>query len=149
MQTERWGGNSSCVEIRHGALPPLVLDCGTGARRLGFKLVSEPSRELDLLFTHFHMDHVFGFPFFVPIYTPGYDVRVTIPAFSEEEARQKLGRFLNGLYHPTRLSDLPSNISFRAIRAGDEFQAGGFTVRGVQLNHPGGATGYRVEAGGE
>lgn len=149
VETQRWGGNSSCVEVRHGDLPPLVLDCGTGARKLGFKLVAEPARELDLLFTHFHMDHVFGFPFFVPIYTPGYQVRITVPAFSEEEAREKLSRYLNGVYHPTRLRELPSQVSFRAVRSGRAFEAGGFTVRAISLNHPGGALGYRIEAGGQ
>ncbi len=143
-ETQRWGGNSSCVEVRHNDLPPLVLDCGTGARKLGIKLVGEPARELDMLFTHFHMDHVFGFPFFVPIYTPGYDVRVTLPAFSEEEAREKLARYLNGMYHPTRLRDLPSQVSFRAIRADRDFKCGEFDVRGITLNHPGGAIGYRI-----
>ncbi len=135
--------------MRHGDLPPLVLDCGTGARKLGFKLVGEPWRELHLLFTHFHMDHVFGFPFFVPIYTPGYKVQITVPAFSQEEAREKLGRYLNGMYHPTRLRDLPSEVSFRPIRPDRPFDCGGFAVRGVKLNHPGGALGYRIEADGQ
>ncbi|MBX2803861.1 MAG: MBL fold metallo-hydrolase [Myxococcales bacterium] len=146
--TQRWGGNSSCVEVRHGTAPPIVLDCGTGARSLGFKLVGEPGRQLELLFSHFHMDHVFGFPFFVPIYTPGYDVTITVPAFSEDEAREKLGRYLNGVYHPTRLRELPCSVSFRPIRSGRSFSTGPFEVRALSLNHPGGAMGYRIEAEG-
>ena len=147
-ETQRWGGNSSCLEVRLAGHHPLVLDCGTGARGLGMKLVREPGRSLDLLFTHFHMDHVFGFPFFVPIYTPGFDIRITVPAYSEEEARQKLGRFLNGVYHPTRLRDLPCRASFQPIRSGRSFETGPYTVRALSLNHPGGALGYRIEAGG-
>jgi phosphoribosyl 1,2-cyclic phosphodiesterase len=147
-ETARWGGNSSCIEVRHGDLPPLVLDCGTGARKLGLKLVGEERRELDLVFTHLHMDHVFGFPFFLPIYTPGYSVRVTVPAFSDEEAREKLSRYLNGMYHPARLRELPAAVTFHPIRSGRTFQAGGFRVRAQALNHPGGALGYRVEADG-
>jgi phosphoribosyl 1,2-cyclic phosphodiesterase len=148
-ETQRWGGNSSCIEVRHDGIAPLVLDCGTGARLLGFKLLSEPARELDLVFTHFHMDHVFGFPFFVPIYTPGYEVRISVPSFSEDEAREKLSRFLNGVYHPTRLRELPSKVSFRPIRSGRTFQCGGFTLTGLSLNHPGGAIGYRIEVDGQ
>jgi len=148
-ETQGWGGNSSCLEVRHGDAAPLVFDCGTGARLLGFKLLGEPGRELDLVFTHFHMDHVFGFPFFVPIYTPGYEVRISVPSFSEDEAREKLARFLNGVYHPTRLRELPSQVSFRPIRSGREFTCGSFTLRGLSLNHPGGAIGYRVEVDGE
>jgi phosphoribosyl 1,2-cyclic phosphodiesterase len=146
--TRRWGGNTSCLEVRHPGLPPLVFDCGTGSRDLGVKLLGEPVRELDLVFTHFHMDHVFGFPFFAPIYTPGYQVRVTVPAYSEEEAREKIARYLNGVYHPTRLRDLPAKVTFTPIRPGHAFDRGGFTLQALALNHPGGSLGYRVEAGG-
>ena len=146
--TQRWGGNSSCLEVRHGDLPPLVFDCGTGARLLGFKLLGEKGRELNLVFTHLHMDHVFGFPFFVPIYTPGYRIHVTVPAYSDDEAKEKISRYLNGMYHPTRLRELPANVTFEAIRPGRSFECGGFALSGCALNHPGGAVGYRVEAGG-
>jgi phosphoribosyl 1,2-cyclic phosphodiesterase len=135
--------------VRSEGLPPLVLDCGTGARLLGVKLVTEPARELDLLFTHFHMDHVFGFPFFAPIYTPGYEVRIVVPAFSEEEAQERLARYLNGVYHPTRLRELPAKLSFHAIRPGRDLDlVSGWHVRTAALNHPGGATAYRIEQGG-
>ena len=126
----------------------MILDCGTGARELGHKLLGEPVRELDLLFTHFHMDHVFGFPFFLPIYTPGYAVRVTMPAYSEEDAKDRLARYLNGEYHPTRLRDLPATVNFRGIRPGRPFSCGAFAVDTVRLNHPGGSVGYRIAAGG-
>jgi phosphoribosyl 1,2-cyclic phosphodiesterase len=147
--TRRWGGNSSCVEIRHGALSPLVLDCGTGARELGRHLVGQPHRALDLVFSHFHMDHVFGFPFFAPLYAPGFEVRVSVPAYSVDDARSKMARYLNGVYHPTRLRDLPSDVTFRAIRSGRAFDASGFTLHPLSLNHPGGALGYRVEVDGQ
>ncbi len=145
--TQRWGGNTSCLEVRHGDLPPLVLDCGTGARSLGMKLVGERGRKLQLLFTHFHMDHVFGFPFFAPIYTPGYEVDVAIPAYSEEEARERLARYLNGVYHPTRLREVPANITFRAIRAGRAFSCDGYEVTPFRLNHPGGSLAYKIGVG--
>ncbi|MEN0063530.1 MAG: MBL fold metallo-hydrolase [Myxococcota bacterium] len=145
-ETSRWGGNSSCIEVSHGAAPPLILDCGTGARQLGHALVGRRARELDLCITHFHLDHVFGFPFFLPIYTPGYDVRISLPAFSEDEAREKLSRFVNGIYHPTRLREVPANLSFRAMRSGRSFSSGPFLVHALSLNHPGGSLGYRVEA---
>lgn len=146
-ETQRWGGNTACLEVRAEDHPPLVLDCGTGARRLGFKLVGEPHRQVDMLFSHLHMDHVFGFPFFVPIYTPGYKIQVTVPSYSEEEAREKLARYLNGTYHPTRLKDLPSEVRFRPVRPGREFHCGVFKVQGISLNHPGGSIGYRITYG--
>ncbi|MCB9671982.1 MAG: MBL fold metallo-hydrolase [Alphaproteobacteria bacterium] len=135
--------------MHHGDGPSVVLDCGTGARRLGFKLIGGKNRELDLLFSHFHMDHVFGFPFFIPIYSPGYKVRITVPAFSVDEAREKIARYLNGVYHPTRVRELPADVEWNAIRPNKTFQAGQFTARGVQLNHPGGSVGYRLEVDGQ
>jgi len=147
--TRRWGGNSSCIEVRHGEHPPLVLDCGTGARKLGISLMGRSHRALDLVFTHLHMDHVFGLPFFVPLYAPGFDVRITVPAFSADEAREKLARYLNGVYHPTRIGDLPANVSFHPVRPGRPFQAGAFELTGISLNHPGGAIGYKVTVEGK
>lgn len=113
------------------------------------KLLGERGRELDLIFTHLHMDHVFGFGFFAPIFTPGYDVRITVPAYSEDEAREKLARYLNGVYHPARLRDLPSKVSFKPIRPGQPFERGGYKFHAIALNHPGGSLGYRVEADGQ
>ena len=144
QETVSWGGNSSCVEIQHGDRPSLVLDCGTGARNLGHKLVAQQHRELDLLLTHYHMDHVFGFPFFMPIYTPGYDVRVTAPALSEEDARNKLGQFLNGVYHPVRIREVMDNVSFLPIAPGETVLRGDFRVTTCRMSHPGGAVAYRV-----
>jgi len=147
-ETQRWGGNSSCLELRHDGCIPLVLDCGTGARKLGMKLMAEPDRQVDMVFTHLHMDHVFGLPFFVPIYAPGFQVHVTVPAFSDTEAREKLARYLNGVYHPTRLGEVPASVTYKGIRPGRSYDRGGFHVRTVSLNHPGGSVGYRFEAGG-
>jgi len=126
-----------------------VLDCGTGARKLGIKLVQEKCRSLHVLFTHFHMDHVFGFPFFAPVYTPGFDIDVTVPASDADEARERIERFLNGVYHPIRLRDMPCQLDFKAIRPGRDFQRSGYTIRGIALNHPGGSCGYRIEAEGQ
>jgi phosphoribosyl 1,2-cyclic phosphodiesterase len=146
--TERWGGNSSCVEVRHEGLPPLVLDCGTGVRGLGARLVQDPGRSLAILFTHFHVDHVIGFPFFAPLYAPGFEVQVVVPASDEAEARGRLDSFLNGRNHPVRLRDFPSNLRLVPVHAPAEYEILGYRVRTAPLNHPGGACAYRIEAGG-
>lgn len=142
--TRKWGGNSACIEVSCSGHEPLVLDCGTGARGLGAKLVGSDSRELTLLFSHLHVDHIFGFPYFGPVYTPGYRLNVGIPAYSDEEARERLGRFLNGTFHPTRLRDIPADLNFFAVRPARTFVASGYDVTGIRLNHPGGSIGYRI-----
>lgn len=147
--TARYGGNSACVEIRHEQLPPVVIDCGTGARALGQALIREHVRHVHLLFSHLHADHLFGFPFFMPLYTPGAKVEVGVPSWSDDEARERLARYVNGTFHPTRLRDVPADVTFRAVRAGRPQNLDGFDVRAVRLNHPGGSLGYRVSVGGQ
>ncbi|MCB9781098.1 MAG: MBL fold metallo-hydrolase [Alphaproteobacteria bacterium] len=147
--TSRYGGNTSCIEVQADGGPPLVLDCGTGARGLGRKLLEAHEKRVEILFTHFHMDHVFGFPFFGPVYAPSCQVGVTVPAGTSEEAEAKLGRYLNGTYHPVRLRDVQGNLSLQHVRVGHTFERGAFRIQTVRLNHPGGCCGYRIEAGGK
>lgn len=146
--TCRWGGNSSCVVVQADGEMPLVLDCGTGARPLGHELMRSGRREVTVLFSHLHADHVFGFPFFLPLYTPGWKVRVGVPSYSPDEAREKIGRYLNGTFHPTRLRDVPAELTFEAIRAKRAPAVEGYDILPVRLHHPGGAMGYLIRHGG-
>lgn len=148
-ETSRYGGNTSCLEIMGDPGHPLVLDCGTGARALGRELVLRHASEVEVLFTHFHMDHLFGFPFFGPIFAPNMRVNVGVPAYGDADAQDKLGRYLNGVYHPLRLNDIAARIRFDGLRSGKEMQVGPYEVLGVPLNHPGGSCGYRVRWGGK
>jgi len=144
-QTRRWGGNSSCLELRAEGLPPLVLDCGTGARGLGEKLAREQADHIQVLFSHLHTDHLFGFPFFAPVFRPGCRIEVGVPSWSAEEAREKLARYLNGTFHPLRLRELIAQIEFSPVRP-DRTQVfdEGWQVATLRLLHPGGSIGYRV-----
>jgi phosphoribosyl 1,2-cyclic phosphodiesterase len=147
--TARYGGNSSCIEVRASEGPPLILDCGTGARALGWDLLARKVPSVEVLFTHFHMDHLFGFPFFGPIYSPNCDVTVCVPAYSGVDAQSKLGRYLNGIYHPLRIRDVAAQIRFEGVRPGRVFERGPYRIHGVSLNHPGGSCGYRIECEGK
>lgn len=145
VETNRYGGNTSCVEVQAPGQPALVLDCGTGARVLGRDLLRRPERQLHVLFTHFHMDHLFGFPFFAPIFTPSYEITVTAPTFSPETTRERIARYLNGIFHPLRIYEVPSQLQFDAVRPGGAMERGPYHIRAVALNHPGGACGYRID----
>ena len=147
-KTSRYGGNSSCIEISVDGQPPLVLDCGTGARSLGRELVLRHEPDIYALFTHFHMDHLFGLPFFAPLYSPSCTVHVSVPAYSGIDAQNKLGRYLNGIYHPIRIQDVAGKMTFDGIRPSRPFAKGPYDITAVALNHPGGSLGYRVTCGG-
>ena len=146
--TSRYGGNTACVEVSADGGPVVVLDCGTGARALGRDLVLRHASRVELLFTHFHMDHLFGFPFFGPVYAPNCHLGVTIPAMHAEEAESRLSRYLNGVFHPVRWRDVAGTIHLTHIRPGRSFERGGFDITALRLNHPGGSCGYRIEQGG-
>lgn len=144
QQTSRYGGNTSCVQVISKDGSSLVLDCGTGARDLGRELVLRQEGEVDILFTHFHMDHLFGFPFFGPIFSPNFHVNVGVPAYSGADAQEKLGRYLNGIYHPLRIHEVAARLLFQGVHPGRPFERGAFDILGISLNHPGGSCGYCV-----
>ena len=149
--TVRYGGNSSCVSLSLPGAPTLVFDGGTGARALGTSLVAQAQadastpRDVVLLFTHLHADHVLGFPFFAPIFVPGWAVRVGLPAADEAEVQERLGRFMNGVLHPLRLAELGRQLSYFAVQPAVPWAIGPWEVEGIRLAHPGGSVGYKVK----
>lgn len=92
--TLRYGGNTSCVEVRLADGTLLVLDCGTGAFALGRSLLASGVRPIrgHLLFTHTHWDHIQGLPFFAPLFIPGNEWDIYGPG----EAGQRLNQTLSG-----------------------------------------------------
>jgi len=144
--TLKFGGNTSCVEVRAGGRI-IVLDAGTGLRLLGKELAEEfrdQPLELVLLLTHTHWDHIQGLPFFMPVYNPQNHVRVV----GYEGARYGLQSVLNGqMEHPFFPIGLPTNVSIEETSEWS-FQIGPVQVKAARANHPGLCVGYRVSAAG-
>jgi len=101
--------------------------------------------DYEILLTHFHMDHLFGFPFFAPLYNPNSKINITMHADDSDAARERLNTYLNGVYHPLQLQEVPSRLTFQGISPGKAFERGPFQICGISLNHPGGACGYRIQ----
>ena len=143
--TVRFGGNTSCIEIR-AAGEIIILDAGTGLRALGQKLVEEfgdaPLR-LTLLLTHTHWDHIQGLPFFAPIYRPNCRLRI----LGYEGARKGLVNVLSGQfespYFPVPFGQLPGNVVIEELKE-MKFRVGDVRVEAFFANHPGICVGYRV-----
>jgi phosphoribosyl 1,2-cyclic phosphodiesterase len=144
--TLKFGGNTSCVEVRAGGRI-IILDAGTGLRLLGKELADEFRDEpldLVLLLTHAHWDHIQGLPFFAPVYNPQNHVRVV----GYEGARYGLQSVLNGqMEHPFFPIGLPANVSIEETSEWS-FQIGPVQVNATPANHPGLCVGYRVSAAG-
>jgi phosphoribosyl 1,2-cyclic phosphodiesterase/CheY-like chemotaxis protein len=147
--TVRYGGNTSCVEVRaDGEI--IVLDAGSGIRTLGMELEKEfgdqPVR-LTLLITHTHWDHIQGLPFFLPAYNEKNQIRV----LGYEGARAGLATILAGQmetpFFPVSLKDLASNIAIEELKD-MEFSIGRVLVRSKFANHPGICAGYRIYTSG-
>ena len=145
--TAEYGGHTSCVCIQAPGLPPLVFDMGTGARNLGKALVEDDVDKVYVLLSHTHMDHLYALPYFEPIFQPRCRVEVGVPAESDDAARNRVGQYMNGLFHPVRLDDIGGRLSFFGVPARSTFSIGGYTVETMRLVHPGGTVGFRVTAG--
>jgi phosphoribosyl 1,2-cyclic phosphodiesterase len=141
-ETVRYGGNTSCVEVRGADGTLLILDAGTGIRRLGAKLGPEISR-LDLLLTHLHTDHIQGLGFFNPLYQPGLDVHIWGPASTTLDLRERLARYLSPPFFPALMRDMPSRITLHNVPCG-RFEIGGFKVLADLVSHRGPTVGYRI-----
>ena len=144
-KTVRFGGNTSCVEVRsNGHI--IILDAGTGLRALGQSLLAEFKNQplnLTLLLTHTHWDHIQGLPFFGPI----YDSRCRLRILGCEGARKGLVSVLTGqmesTYFPVPFDKLPSNIEIEELKKYD-FKIGSVRVRAQRAHHPGTCVGYRL-----
>lgn len=140
--TARYGGNTSCVSVTGGDGTLLVLDAGTGIRRLGAELPASLSR-VDILLTHLHMDHVQGLGFFAPLYRPGFEVHIWGPASATLSLQGRLMRYLSPPLFPVHLSELPCALRFHAVPCG-VVEIGEFQVEAGMVCHPGPTVGYRI-----
>ncbi|HWR98733.1 MAG TPA: MBL fold metallo-hydrolase [Candidatus Methanoperedens sp.] len=143
---DRYGGDTTCLEVR-GPAEPLLIDAGTGLRRAGNRLHAERARHIHLLFTHAHWDHVLGFPFFRPLFTRGVRIEVYGCLEAQTSVREMLGRAMSPPSFPVDLGDVSAELVFHEPCRG-RFEAGGFTVSTLPLSHPNGGVGYALEEGG-
>lgn len=148
--TVRYGGNTSCLEVRCG--PHLMIfDAGTGIRALGLSLAGKGPLDADLFLTHTHFDHVNGLPFFVPAFIKGNKLRLwaghLIPQYT---LKYVLSEMMMAPLFPVPLEVFQAKLTYNDFTAGHTFEPkAGITVRTAPLNHPNNATGYRIECGGK
>lgn len=142
----RYGGNTSCVSVvgREGTV--LVLDAGTGIRRLAAS-ISKDVKRVDILLTHLHMDHIQGLGFFSPLYRPDIEVHIWGPGSATMGLQARLMRYLSPPLFPVSLSELP-RLTYHQVPTG-ECDIGEFRVCSALVCHPGPTVGYRIsEPGG-
>jgi phosphoribosyl 1,2-cyclic phosphodiesterase len=148
-RTARYGGNTSSLEVRCDDRL-LMFDAGTGLRYLGNTLAGNGPIDADLFLTHTHFDHVCGLPFFRPFFQPNNRFRLWAGHLAEGMTlRRVLGEFMMAPLFPVPPQVFRARMEYREFKPGETLAPGpGIQLRTATLNHPDGATGYRVDFGG-
>jgi len=148
-KTARYGGNTSCVEVRASDGTVIILDCGTGARELGLHLartMPQPIR-LHLFIGHTHWDHIQGFPFFVPAFLPGSELNIYAPIGFQRGLEEAMAGQMEYSYFPVKMRDLRSRIHFTELDEGF-FRVGDVLVETQYMNHTAPTIAYRMTSDG-
>jgi phosphoribosyl 1,2-cyclic phosphodiesterase len=147
---QRYGGNTSCLEVRCGDRL-LVMDAGSGIRPLGEHLCGQGDLDADIFLTHTHHDHIIGLPFFKPLFKKANRWRLWSGHLQPKHTlHDVLCQFMVAPLFPVPPKIFAANVSFHDFRAGETLAINSeITLRTAQLNHPNGATGYRIEYGGK
>jgi phosphoribosyl 1,2-cyclic phosphodiesterase len=150
--TNRYGGNTSCVEVRPRGASPIVIDAGTGIRRFGKALMQEDfgggHGVAHLLISHTHWDHIQGLPFFAPLYQGGNELHVFARQRDDTHLRAVFESQTEDPYFPVPLASLKADIRFHELVEGQHFEIGKAKIACTRLNHPWIAIAYRIEADG-
>lgn len=149
--TSRYGGNTSCVEVRPKGAAPIIIDAGTGLRRLGKSLMEEAFRDgkgkTSILISHTHWDHVQGLPFFSPLYRAGNQVHIF--ARQRDMHLEAVFSQQNDLpYFPVPLTAMHADMHFHELIEGARFDIGRAKISSARLNHPWVAIAYRIDVDG-
>ena len=144
--TNRYGGNTSCVRVHNDEGQVLILDAGSGIRAAGEDIGPEVKR-VDVLLTHLHMDHIQGLGFFRTLYSPGVEVHIWGPPSSARSLRKRLTRYLSPPLFPVRIREVPSHVKCHDVTR-EPFEIGAYRLTSHLITHPGPTLGYRIECGG-
>jgi phosphoribosyl 1,2-cyclic phosphodiesterase/anti-anti-sigma regulatory factor len=142
----KYGGDTTCVEIRTSGGKRLILDTGTGIRRLGMELITDSNGPIssDILLTHGHWDHIQGFPFFAPAFVPGNSFTFFGLFKADGRVEESLRGLMGELYFPVHFEAIARQLHFQDILEGTR-EIQGITVSCCVVNHPQGALAYRIE----
>jgi phosphoribosyl 1,2-cyclic phosphodiesterase len=142
----RYGGDTTCIEVRDKNDEVIIIDAGSGIRKLGNKLIEEKRSNYNIIFTHAHWDHLLGFPFFKPIYSDKSQIRMYGYFFAQKSVKDLLQISMTPPYFPVNYEDIKAKISYHEANH-KSFEIGSITVIPIPLSHPNGGLGYKFIEG--
>ncbi len=146
----QFGGNTSCIEVSCGG-ERIIFDAGTGMRTLGHWIMRKNATRATILMSHTHWDHINGYPFFAPAFKPGFSFDLMAGHLQGGlKIRDVLSGQMTHPFFPVPIEVMQSDVKYLDFTAGDDFNIGpNVQIKTKPLNHPDGATGYRVEHRGK
>jgi len=144
----KYGGDTTCLEIRTKADDIIIVDAGSGIRRLGNRLLAEGRRDYNMFFTHAHWDHLLGFPFFKPIYFQGTEISMYGCPFAQISVKDLISQVMPAPHFPIEYQNVRCDISYHQT-CGDRFNIHAMTITSFPLSHPNQGMGYRFEEDGK
>ncbi len=138
----KYGGDTTCIEIRSRSGDIIIVDAGTGIRRLGNRLIKEKMRKFHFIFTHAHWDHVMGFPYFKPLYSKHTEFRMHRCPFHSKFVETILSKVMAPPNFPVKYSDIRAQMHYEAS-CPTEFEIGSMRIIPIPLSHPNSGSGYK------
>jgi phosphoribosyl 1,2-cyclic phosphodiesterase len=143
-EMNRYGGNTSCLQVTLASGEHLILDAGTGIRTLGLGLVN--ASRINILLTHLHLDHIQGLMFFPPCFQADCQITIWGPASPEASLEDRIARYISAPLSPVEVRELPCSVAFRETPP-SQWDIGSATIRAEAITHRGPTLGYRITEG--
>ncbi len=150
-KTVKYGGNTTCIEVRGNNNEIIILDAGTGIFPLAQSLLAELPVICHILISHTHWDHIQGLPFFTPLFIPGNKITIhgATDPIGQRDVSEVLNRQMEYAYFPIREAELNANIEYVSLKDRQTFDIGSVKVETMLMNHPALNYGYKVSCGGK
>ncbi len=143
-----YGGDTTCMEIRTREDQIVIIDAGSGIRKLGNQLLQEKRYRYHMIFTHAHWDHILGFPFFKPIYSKKTAIQMYGCPFTQESIRNRISRVMTSPNFPVDFENIQAKIAYREA-CEDQFSIKSMTVVPISASHPNSGIGYKFSEDGK
>ncbi len=144
----KYGGDTTCIEIRTKSDDIIIVDAGTGIRRLGSKLIDENRYKYNLIFTHSHWDHLMGFPFFKPLYEKQAEFMMYRCPFHSKFVETILSSIMTPPSFPVRYSEISAKMEYVEAFT-SAFEIGSVTITPIPISHPDKGSGYKFTEDGK